>query len=293
MHATDGGPIHVALTFDDNFWAPAYATMRSICLASHRRGDLVFHLCHRPLIDEHRADLEKITHEFGAQLFFYDITRSPDFVRTVEGLPYDKRLTNVVYARLLLDRLLPASIERLIYLDCDMMVRAPIETLWATDLEGKTVGAVPDPWGPLFSIGKDMRENGDLYDPADTYFNAGLLLIDMKRWREANLLERIVAFTHEGIMDRIYYDQGFLNIVFRHDLKPLGWRWNFTSPEPMHERFDIAVLHYTGHAKPWKLFARVAFFRLYRHVMTNDLYYRYMRHRVRGRLARMVPFLKK
>jgi lipopolysaccharide biosynthesis glycosyltransferase len=61
----------------------------------------------------------------------------------------------------------------------------------------------------------------------------------------------------------------------------------------MHERFDIAVLHYTGHAKPWKLFARVAFFRLYRHVMTNDLYYRYMRHRVRGRLARMVPFLKK
>ena len=37
------GPIHIVLTFDDNFWAPAYAVARSICLSTRRR-DLVFHL---------------------------------------------------------------------------------------------------------------------------------------------------------------------------------------------------------------------------------------------------------
>ena len=40
-----GEKIHVVLTFDDNFWAPAYATMRSICLASRQRGNLTFHVC--------------------------------------------------------------------------------------------------------------------------------------------------------------------------------------------------------------------------------------------------------
>ena len=34
-------PIHIALTFDDSYWAPAYATMRSICLTTRRRGDIV------------------------------------------------------------------------------------------------------------------------------------------------------------------------------------------------------------------------------------------------------------
>ena len=52
--------MHIALTFDDNFWAPAYATMRSVCLFTHRRSELVFHLCHRTITDQHRADLAKI-----------------------------------------------------------------------------------------------------------------------------------------------------------------------------------------------------------------------------------------
>jgi hypothetical protein len=45
----------VALTFDDNFWAPAYAVARSICLTSKRREDVVIHFCHFGLSAEHKA----------------------------------------------------------------------------------------------------------------------------------------------------------------------------------------------------------------------------------------------
>ena len=62
------GPLHIALTFDDYFWAPAYATMRSVCLTTRRRADLVFHLFHWHLADENRAILDAIGTEFGARI---------------------------------------------------------------------------------------------------------------------------------------------------------------------------------------------------------------------------------
>lgn len=278
--------IHIALTFDDNFWAPAYATMRSICLHTKRRSDLVFHLCHRPLSEKHFADLKLIEDEFGSETHFYAINDSEKFKTVVSELPYNNRLTNIVYARLLFDHILPSNVERLIYLDCDMMVMAPIEKLWETDLEGKTIGAVDDPWGPFISTGRDFRQNKDLCDPADFYFNAGLLLIDMKRWKQADISEKIARFTASGIMNRIYYDQGFLNIVFRDDFKSLDTRWNIIGPSRSNEPYRAFNLHYTGKQKPWALYANVAFFRMYRHVMTNEIFYDFFWHRQKQRVRK-------
>jgi lipopolysaccharide biosynthesis glycosyltransferase len=284
------GAINVALTFDANFWAPAFATMRSVCLHTKRRKDLVFHLCHRPLHQDQIDDLREIESEFGATLHFYDITQSEEFKRVIAPLPFNKRLTNIVYARLLFDHLLPQDVERLIYLDCDMMVVAPIEDLWVMQLNGHPIGAVTDPWGPFISAGRDFRLNKDLCDPADIYFNAGMLLIDMEKWRQVNITAKIKTFTAEGVMDRIYYDQGFLNIIFRDDFLPIDRKWNLIGPHKAHEALDACILHYVGKSKPWNLVSNVAFFRMYRHVMTNRIFYKFFRHRMRRRLNSFVPF---
>src|SRR4051812_38792758 len=100
---TPPAAIHVALCFDDNFWAPAYAVMRSISLFTHRRNDLVFHLFHLPLTPQHRADLDAIGTEFGATLVFYNLETFPLFVDIAARMPKKKRLPHIVYARLLID----------------------------------------------------------------------------------------------------------------------------------------------------------------------------------------------
>lgn len=285
--------IHVALTFDDSYWAPAYAVMRSICLHTKRRGDLVFHLCHRPLNGTRKTDLLEIEKEFGSALRFYDIGQNAEFRDLVAGLPYHPRMTNIVYARLMLDSLLPAEVERVVYLDCDMMVMAPIEKLIELNLEGKSIAAVQDPTALQITNRRDARENRDLIDPADPYFNAGMLVIDRRRWQSANIPARLAAYTADGTMSRIYYDQDLLNIVFRDDVLLLEPRWNFIGPRRVHMALDPFILHYTGDRKPWNFLSQVAFARTYRHVMTNDLYYRYLRFRVRSRLEKYLPFLKR
>lgn len=288
------GQIHIALTFDDGFWAPAYATMRSICLATHRRRDLVFHLCHRPLSAEHRDDLKAIETEFGATLRFYDLTQTPQFRELMGRVPYHKRLTDIVYARFVLDSFLPADVERIIYLDCDMMVMAPIETLWDADLGGKPAAAVPEPWGKLIGSGRDIAEKSDLLDPADPYFNAGLLVIDLDPWRELDVFGKLQTLIADGSVDRLSYSQNVINLILKNNWHKLDTLWNVIDPHRAHVSLNPYNLHYTGNTRPWTLTARlrgVGYARIYRHMMTNALFYRFWRYRMKKQLGKYLPFI--
>lgn len=273
------GPIHIALTFDANFWAPAYATMRSVCLYSRRRDAITFHLLHRTLDARKKADLGRIETEFGARLEWYDLDQSTLFDTLAKTLPENKRLSNIVYARLMIDRLVDPAIRRVLYIDCDVLVRASIEQLYDIDLAGNAIAAVRDPAGPIIFAGRDFAGNRDLFDIADSYFNAGVILIDLERWKARDLLGLIERFMADGTMARLYYDQDFLNIAFARDWLALPPVWNLMDPHRTHEPLDPRIVHYTGESKPWNLVSSVAFHRTYRHVMTNDLFYRYMRHR--------------
>ncbi len=291
MTAQDG-PIHIALTFDDGYWAPAYATIRSICLSTRRKRELVFHLCHHPLSEDHRADLLKIESEFGASLRFYDLSKTPHFLDLLGRVPENKRLGDIPYARFVMDRFLPSEIGRLIYVDCDMMILSPIEQIWEADLEQKPVAAVQDAWGKFLAADRDLRGRGGFLDPADPYFNAGLLVIDMQRWRAEKIAEKLEILIADGTAKTLGVSQNVLNLILRNNWRQLDPLWNVTTPEPEHERIGAHLFHYTGYAKPWKLYARVAFFRLYRHVMTNEVYYRFWRYRVVQRMSKLLPFMK-
>lgn len=296
MTITPGsGSIHIALTFDNAFWAPAYALMRSICLGTHRKTDLVFHLCHRPLSEAHRADLLRVETEFGATLRFYDLTQNAEFVALTGRVPYHKRLTDIVYARFVLDSFLPQDVKRIIYLDCDMMVMAPIENLWEADLKGKPAAAVPEPWGKLIGSGRDISEKKDLLDPADPYFNAGLLVMDIEQWRTLDVPAALEKVITSGNIDRLSFSQNVINLILKGKWTPLDILWNVIDPHASHVSLNPYNLHYTGNTRPWRLTARirrVGFARIYRHVMTNELFYRFWRYRTKKRLSRYLPFLK-
>jgi lipopolysaccharide biosynthesis glycosyltransferase len=283
-----GQPIHIALTFDDGYWAPAYAVMRSIAFASRRPGDLVFHLFHIGLAAHHRQALDAIAAEFPVRLEHVDLAAEPAYREFVARLPIRRPFTPVIYARLLLASLLPAEVDRLVYLDCDVLVRAPIEELAATDLSQKSIGAVLDPYRHMQMLGRDLTGNGTTFDYNFPYFNSGVLLIDRARYAAADPAGRTAEMAASGLLDRLQYDQAALNLVFRDDWAPLDFRWNVIGATPAHEALEPFVIHYTGPRKPWSLVPGAAHQRLYRHVMTNAVYYAFWRERLQRRLLR--PF---
>ena len=280
--------IHIAHCFDNKFWAPAYAVMRSISIATRRKTDLNFHLLHTGLDPQHKADIDRICTEYGAQVHHYDLSENTLFKTLGEKGRYIERLTHIIYARLMLNEILPQEVGRVIYMDCDMYVRAPIEELFDMDLEGHPIAAVRDPYSHLITGGRDLRGNLDLFDLADPYFNSGLIVIDRKKWAAAGVLEKFEGMIADGTMNRLYYDQDVLNIIFRGRWKPLDMLWNVLNPRDAHEALDPKLLHYTGKRRPWNLVSGVAFARIYRHVMTNELFYRYLRFRIKRRLRRWI-----
>jgi lipopolysaccharide biosynthesis glycosyltransferase len=280
-------PIHIALTLDDGFWAPAYATMRSVALASRERENLVFHAIHSGLTAAHRRQLDKLAAEFPVALDHLDLAGQPDYADLVRRLPVRFAYSPVIYARLLLDLLLP-QVSRIVYLDSDLLVRGPIEELYDLDLGGHAIAAVMDPHRHRAMLGRDFRLNGDLFDYRQAYFNSGVMVIDNARYAAARLPELMQRLEASGTMARIQFDQAALNIAFRDQWLPLDFRWNLINPHPAHEALEPHIVHYTGPNKPWHLMSRTAFAQAYRHTMTNDFFYAYWRERQLRRLRR--PF---
>ena len=87
------------------------------------------------------------------------------------------------YSKILLSYLLP-KIEKVISLDADTVVRGDLSGLWDADMNGKLIAGVPD-------IGvyakKSFIESPELIDSLDYYINAGVLVVDLKKWRELDL----------------------------------------------------------------------------------------------------------
>lgn len=282
-----GEPIHIALTFDDGFWAPAYATMRSICLSSDERDSLVLHAIHSGLGETHKRVIDTLADEFPVTIHHLDLAGRADYAALVAKLPVRFGYSAVIYARLLLDRLL-ADVERVVYLDSDLLVRSPIENIARLDLGENAVAAVMDPHRHRAMLGRDFRRNADLFDFRQPYFNSGVLVIDRRRYAAARLDELMQKLAASGAMDRIQFDQAALNLAFRGGWLPLDFRWNLINPQPAHENFEPHIVHYTGPRKPWHLLSRAAFAQAYRHTMTNDVFYAFWRERQGRRLKRLV-----
>lgn len=132
-------------------------------------------------------------------------------------------LTKAAYARLLIDRCLPPSVERVVTLDCDGVVLADIDELWQRPHRRHAVMAVRDPCVRLLG---DDRSRFIPQRSTAPYFNSGLMVIDLRRWREERISDRCLALAERHSGEALYADQSILNAVLRGEWDPLPLRWN-------------------------------------------------------------------
>lgn len=267
--------IEIVMAFDDAFWAPTYATMRSICLTTPHPERLRFHLLHRTLTPEHHAAIAGIGRDYGAQLDFIDIDARGILTDRIAAFPKIKlrRLNPIVYARLFLGDLLDPDIARVLYLDSDIFVRTALDPLYGMDMAGHAIAAVLQPDRMHVIAGKDLRAR-TAFSMAQPYFNAGVMLIDMAQYRQMDFAAELAQLPPAELA-LFYYDQDMINFCFRDRIMEVDPRWNLQNAEPAHEVFNPAIVHYSANPKPWFAWSRVAFKRTYRHLMTNEYYYRY------------------
>lgn len=247
--------VHVAMCIDRGFTVPLAVALASLDDAS-KSDSLVVHVVHPGLAE---LDMARIT----SGLSSLEVRWLPVAESSVAGAHFNESLSNASLFRLRLGELLPAGVDRVIYLDGDVIVKDSLAPLFASDLGGSVVGAVRDAgclWaaGPM---GMSWRSLG--VDPAGPYFNSGVLVIDRAAWTYEEVGARALELLRGAALR--WGDQDALNAVLQGrwveqhrrwnlqtvDLTGYSLNWAIARDEVESAIADPAIVHFTGPEKPW------------------------------------------
>ena len=251
-------------TVNDAFVPQLGSAICSVCENNRDADRIVFYIGDLHISAGHREQLTALTGDYGREIVFLPINN----LRERLGFDFDTSGWNeVVLARLLTDRLLPEETERAIYLDGDTIVCGSLKELWETDLQGKTIGAVEEPTA-------NHRRKKALGLEGKPYYNAGVMLIDLKRWKERKIAERVLAFYKANEGRLFANDQDAINGAVPEEILPLSPKFNYynifwhykweslvriSKPAPYLPREtleqagrDPRIIHYLGEERPWR-----------------------------------------
>jgi len=318
-------PLTLVFVADENYAAPLAATLYSALVNLSRPSSVAVFVVHGPMAKATQNRLRAMVERTGHDVTMHFIPVEEDAALGRWSLQIESVWTPTTFFRLLIETLIPPAIGRVLYLDCDMVVEGDLLELWSTDLAGRTIAAAPERSVscPKFGIAR-WRELG--LRPLAPYFNAGLMLIDLDRWRARHYGERVLEYLHAyGDTLRIKGNQEGLNAVLAGDWTMLDPVWNvlnwyydprwFDSARygPVPSRRDrprilrnAKVIHFTTRFKPWRAECDHPRRRRYFHYLRRSgwmrpgAYLRWrlalerdqFRYRVRRALrARSIPFL--
>ena len=236
---------------DDNYAVHCAAAMASIS-ANAAPGEFIkFHILHsRGFSAENIAKLKSLN--AGKSNF------SVNFIQV--GANIFKDLPNYghepVWYRLKIPSLLEA--DKVLYLDCDIIVPASLGGLFAIDIENFALAAVKD------NIYKKLGRRFKL-PKSQPYFNSGVCLINCRYWREHNLEAKFFEYIAEDPHRAWLLDQTILNILFGAQTKIIPLKYNFQYvPRIARESCFIldraqyrealkspVVIHFFDEFKPW------------------------------------------
>lgn len=245
--------IHITCSTDVNYMQHCMAMLCSV-LENNQKHDITIHLLHHLLPQSCQEALVEMCNRYDQEIMFYDVDVSK--IGSVHITHPD--LSIATYYRLLLPSLLDESIDRILYLDCDVIVLKDISELFQVNLDGFGVAAVKDscPYSNSHRmfIGLGLDSN---------YFCAGVLLINMKYWREHNSSEVMFDFLDKHSEELYFEDQDVLNYAFRNHWFQLSNKYgkspmaiaimdgNQKCYDHTDYLFDASIIHYATHVKPW------------------------------------------
>lgn len=245
----------IAFTFDAAYGRHAHAAVESV-LDNHRSEDITLWFLLTPDVTEETR--ERIRSQVGnrARLNVLDPDMGFDDlpVSTVDEFAY---VSKASYLRLLLPRLLPEHVERLLYLDCDIVCVGSLRELFDLDLRGNVLAAARDAHaGKLSDMGgmPGLAQYPDL-DPDAPYFNAGVLLIDLPSWLDEGITDQCFEYVRRHATEARFTDQDALNHTLHGNWLRLPKIWNHMvaeiDPCTTDGIEEARLIHSIGPVKLW------------------------------------------
>lgn len=243
------GKKHFALCFNDAYVPYACVTIQSILNHADSQEDIQVHIVSDYISDDNQQILQNLGNiqihiiENGAEIF-KDIKDSIWSIYT--------------WFRVLLPSILDCEIHKLLYLDCDVVVNDSLDELFSIDMEDKAVGGCLD----IQTYDKEVFARLG-YHSDKKYICAGVLMMNLDKWREMDLAHKIIKFAEQNPARIVFPDQDAINYICQDDKIIFPNRYGvivpfFRSAEFIKDHLGEmntlmkhpAIIHYAGYA-PW------------------------------------------
>ena len=253
--------INIVLATDKNYAQHAAVTITSILCNTTQQSNIQFYIIDDNIDDDNKTKLQDTVKQFNSNIIFVKIPENSLNQVFVSG-----GITRAAYFRLAIPNILPKTVNKVIYLDCDLIVLDDIVNLWNLDMCQKPVAATED-FGILSSTSKCREKEINLnWKKEYSYFNSGVLLIDVMLWRKNNYASQLIELvqTHKFR----HHDQDALNYLFMNNWTSLPLCWNVIPPvfnmnlsiiknkimrqNALKALNNISIIHYAGGYNPWE-----------------------------------------
>ncbi len=245
--------INIMLAPDNNYVKHCAVVMASILLNCDRTSSLNFFIMDFDITDANKNFLKSLTKIRPFNITFLDVS---NFDFSMLPLNRDHIKVPSTYYRLVVCELVPKNIDKILYLDCDVIVEKDLKELFDIDLDKYLAGTVEDECAIINSLRLGLNY----------YFNSGVILFNVKKLRNFDLYNKCLQYFNENKNLITLQDQDILNGVLSEKCKKLHLKWNASTPifensvwkqdASFHEKLQAAIepgiIHYTFTPKPWQ-----------------------------------------
>ncbi|MBW4632567.1 MAG: glycosyltransferase family 8 protein [Iphinoe sp. HA4291-MV1] len=263
-------PLVVVCGSDDNYAMPLAVTLYSALVHLERGCTIYIYIIDGGITHKSKERLQRVLdfEHIDVQLKWV----TPPDLKSLSDLQTLEWITTAAYLRLLICDVIPEQFQKAIYLDSDLLVQANLKNLWEEDIGGYALLAVHDLGTPYVSSPFGIAKYRELGLASDTpYFNSGVLVINLKRWRAEKIGQSVIQYLREYDKYVQLVDQEGLNAVLANDWGSLDYKWNLISHIYYYDQWEESafkekigaireelickpyIYHFAGGSKPWQV----------------------------------------
>ncbi|MCD8377331.1 MAG: glycosyltransferase family 8 protein [Candidatus Gastranaerophilales bacterium] len=251
--------MNICLATDDNYSEYAGVVIASI-LANTKCNNITFYILDGGISGENRTKTEKLKEINPCEIKFIKIDN--ELFNDYSKIKTHKYINIATFYRLKLASLLE-GVDKVLYLDCDVVVNSDISELYNTGISDYYAGGVSD-------ISNQTHHRKPELDEGSLYVNAGMLIFNLNRIREDNIEAKYLEYTRQHFDEIFVGDQQIINVVLQGHIKQIDDGWNVQSSNFVNRSGyakNPKLVHYIGRQKPW-LFGSMNYYK--------NLYFKYL-----------------
>lgn len=203
--------MNIAYASDNNFVDVMCVSIMSF---NDHNSDAVIYILDCGIDEHNKQKILELCSEKNTVLFI-------DAKKVLDGLDYDLNLDRgaiAAYARLFMGSMLPQEVTKVLYIDCDTLIRENLKELFDTNLQPYILGGVRDSFSTMNKKVFGIKKGG-------LFINSGVLLIDVGGWRKERIEDHILDLFSKK--NKIFQgDQGVINAAFGGNVKELPLKFD-------------------------------------------------------------------